>query len=167
MFPSLAVDPTNGKLYAVFSDAHNLFFSTSSDQGLHWSSAIVVNTAPANTAIFPWIAAYNGIVDVVYYGTNASSKDDPSAIWNVYLAQTTDDGANFTQSLVSNTPNHHGVICTNGTGCANGTRNLLDLFEVTINPQNGRAAIIYTDDTLTTDGSGNPLPQIVLAQQNP
>ena len=166
VFPALAIDPTNGKLYAVFSDEHNLFFSTSSDQGLHWSSAVVVNAAPANTAIFPWVAAYNGTVDVVYYGTNAASKDDANAVWNVYLAQTTDNGANFTQSLVSNTPNHYGEICTEGTACAPGTRNLLDLFEVTIDPQNGRAAIIYTADTLTTDSDGNPLPQIVLAQQN-
>src|SRR6266496_3085708 len=115
VFPALAVDPTNGKLYAVFSDEHNLFFSTSSDQGLHWSSAVVVNAAPANTAIFPWVAAYNGTVDVVYYGTNAASKDDANAVWNVYLAQTTNDGAGFTQSLVSNTPNHYGEICTEGT----------------------------------------------------
>jgi hypothetical protein len=43
---------------------------------------------------------------------------------------------------------------------------LLDLFQVAINPQNGKAAIIYTDDTLTTDSSGNPLPQVVFAQQN-
>ncbi len=83
------------------------------------------------------------------------------------MAQTTDDGASFAQSLVSNTPNHVGVVCTNGTGCAPGTRNLLDLFEVAIDPQNGRAAIIYTDDTITTTSSGAPLPQIVLAQQNP
>jgi len=41
---------------------------------------------------------------------------------------------------------------------------LLDLFKVAVNPD-GRAAIIYTDDTLTKDSSGNPLPQIVLAQQ--
>jgi hypothetical protein len=58
-----------------------------------------------------------------------------------------------------------GVICTNGTGCASGTRNLLDLFKVAIDPRNGRAAVIYTDDTLTKNSSGNPLPQIVLAQQ--
>jgi hypothetical protein len=30
---------------------------------------------------------------------------------------------------------------------------------------NGRAAVIYTDDTITKDSLGNPLPQIVLAQQ--
>ena len=79
--------------------------------------------------------------------------------------QTTDNGASFTQSTASNTPNHNGVICTNGTGCAPGTRNLLNLFKVAINPGDGRAGIIYTDDTLTQDSSGNPLPQIVLAQQ--
>jgi len=167
VFPALAVDPTNGKLYAVWSDAHHVFFSTSSDQGTTWSSAVTVNIAPASTAVFPWVAAYNGTVDVVYYGTPAASKDDSSAVWNVYMAQTTNNGASFTQSLVSNTSNHTGVICTNGTGCAPGTRNLLDLFEVAINPQNGRAAIIYTDDTLTTTSTGAPLPQIVLAQQNP
>jgi hypothetical protein len=166
VFPTLSVDPTNGKLYAAWSDGHAVSFSTSSDEGVTWSPAVLVNLAPgANTAVFPWIAAYNGTVDLVYYGTTAASKDDPNALWNVYLAQTTNDGASFQQSTVSNTPNHVGVICTNGTGCAPGTRNLLDLFKVAIDPRNGRAAIIYTDDTLTKDSSGNPLPQIVLAQQ--
>lgn len=165
IFPSLAVDPTNGNLYATWSDGHSIFFSSSSDQGETWSAGITVNLNPAKTALFPWIAAYNGIVDLVYYGTTANSKDDTSAVWNVYLAQTLDDGGSFTQSLVSHTPNHVGVICTLGTGCASGTRNLLDLFEVAINPQNGKAGIIYTDDTLTQDSSGDPLPQIILAQQ--
>jgi hypothetical protein len=165
VFPALAVDPTNGKLYAVWADPHTTWFSMSSDEGSHWSPAVAVNIAPANTAIFPWVAAYNGTVDVVYYATTAASKDDPTAVWNVYLAQTTDDGTNFAQSKASNTSNHTGVICTQGIACAPGTRNLLDLFEVAIDPQNGRAAVIYTDDTLTQSG-GNPLPQIVLAQQN-
>jgi hypothetical protein len=166
VFPTLAVDPTNGKLYAAWSDGHVVSFSTSSDEGVTWSPAVVVNLPPAaSTAVFPWIAAYNGTVDLVYYGTPASSKDDPNAVWNVYLAQTMNDGASFQQSTVSNTPNHVGVICTNGTGCAPGTRNLLDLFKVAIDPRNGRAAVIYTGDTLTKDSSGNPLPQIVLAQQ--
>ena len=41
-----------------------------------------------------------------------------------------------------------------------------DLFEVAIDPLNGKAGVIYTDDAHTTDSDGNPLPQIVLAQQN-
>ena len=166
IFPTLAVDPTNGHLHAAWSDAHTVFYSTSCDQGMTWSTAVAVNIAPAQTAVFPWIAARNGTVDLVYYGTTASSKDDPSAVWNVYLAQTTDNGLNFTQSLVSNTPNHVGVICTDGIACPQpqipGTRNLLDLFKVAIDPQNGNAAVIYTDD----DSLGSPLlPQVVLAQQ--
>ncbi|HEU5245975.1 MAG TPA: sialidase family protein [Candidatus Udaeobacter sp.] len=166
-FPTLAVDPTNGSLHAAWSDAHTVFYSTSSDQGLTWSAAVAVNIAPANTALFPWIAARNGTVDLVYYATTASSKDDLSAVWNVYLAQTTDNGGHFTQSLVSNAPNHMGVICTEGAACPQpqipGTRNLLDLFKVAIDPQNGKAAVIYTDDHSLGSFS---LPQVVLAQQN-
>jgi len=166
VFPALAADPINGKLYALWSDAHAVFFSASNDHGVHWSAAVTVNIAPATTALFPWVAAYNGIVDVVYYGTTAADKNDPAAVWNTFLAQSFNDGATFAQSLVSNTPNHVGVVCTNGTGCPGGTRNLLDLFEVAINPVNGRAGVIYTDDTITTDSSGDPLPQIVFARQN-
>jgi hypothetical protein len=69
------------------------------------------------------------------------------------------------QSLVSNTPNHVGVICTQGIACGSGTRDLLDLFKVAIDPNTGRAAVVYTDDTITKESSGVPLPQVVLAQQ--
>ena len=165
VFPSLAVDPADGTLYAVWSDAHTVSLSRSSDQGTTWSPALVVSRAPAATAVFPWVAALNGTVDVVFYGTNASSKDDPSAVWNVYLAQSTNGGVSFQQVQVTARPNHVGVICTNGTGCARGTRNLLDLFEVAIDPVSGRTGIIYTDDTLTKLPDGSPLPQVVLAQQ--
>ena len=171
VFPAVTVDATNGNVYATWTNRSsagtNVYFSFSADTGVTWSQAVIVNLAPAaTTAIFPWVAAHSGTVDVVYYGTSTASKDDPSAVWNVYLAQTTDNGATFAQSLVSNTPNHMGVICTNGTGCAPGTRNLLDLFQVKIDPLNGLAAIVYVDDTLTKDSSGNPLAQTVLAQQH-
>jgi hypothetical protein len=165
VFPTLAVDPTNGHLHAAWSDGHTVFYATSSDEGVTWSAAVAVNIAPANTAVFPWIAAHNGVVDLVYYGTTASSTDDDAAVWNVFLAQTTNAGASFQQSLVSNTPNHVGVICGQGTGCAPGTRNLLDLFEVAIDPATGRAAVVYTDDTITQTDEGEPQPQIVLARQ--
>src|SRR6266581_1856508 len=167
VFPSLAVDPVTGALFAGWSDAHNVFISKSNDQGQTWASPRAVNVAPAVTALFPWIAARGSTVDYVYYGTTASSKDDPSAVWNVYMAQSNDGGAGFTQSVVSTHPNHVGVVCTNGSGCPRGTRNLLDLFQDAIDPQNGLAAIIYTDDTLTAQSNGSPLPQVVAAYQTP
>ena len=82
----------------------------------------------------------------------------------MYLAQSFDAGGSFAQSRVSQQSNHVGPICTEGTACASGTRNLLDLFEVAINA-GGKAAVIYTDDTITTTSGGSPLPQIVLAYQ--
>jgi hypothetical protein len=167
VFPAVAVDPTNGKVYATWSNKSNagthVFFSFSANAGTSWSAPVIVNVAPANTAVFPWIDAHAGIVDVVYYGT--STTNTSGAVWNVYLAQTTNNGASFTQSVVGNKPNHVGVICTEGTGCVPGTRNLLDLFQVGIDPLNGLAAVVYVDDTLTKDSSGHPLPQTVLAQE--
>jgi hypothetical protein len=175
IFPALAVDPVNGHLYAVWSDGHTVSLASSSDQGATWSAATTVSSSPATTAVLPWVAAYNGTVDVVYYGTSKSSDADPSASWFVYFAQST--GGAFTQTQVNTTSNHHGVICTGGTGCGPGTRNLLDLFQVAIDPLNQKAAIIYTDDTLRSSNDPNnfaclpnqslpcPLPQAVLAQQ--
>jgi hypothetical protein len=169
VFPSMAIDPATGAGYAVWSDQRVIYLSTSTDHGDTWSPAKVVSTVP--TVVFPWVAAYNGKVDVVYYGTFASSKDDPTAVWNVYDAQSLDAGATFSEIKVSKTPNHVGVICTNGTGCRNPlvTRSLLDLFEVAENPLTGKASIIYTDDTFNTwtlNGTLLPLPEIVLAQEN-
>ena len=178
IFPALAVDPTNGKLFAAWSDGHAVGFTSSGDQASTWSARLTVSSAPANTAIFPWVAAYNGIVDVVYYGTASASDLDPAASWHVYIAQL--GSGSFTQTQVNANPNHHGVICTGGTGCGPGTRNLLDLFQVAIDPVVSKAAIIYTDDTITTSNSPPannfaclptqsppcPLPQAVLAQQN-
>ena len=84
----------------------------------------------------------------------------------MFLAQSINGGASYSQTKVTDTPNHVGVICVNGIACAPGTRNLLDLFEDAIDPVSGKLAIIYTNDRLTTDSGGNPLPQIELAQQN-
>ena len=176
IFPALAVDPTNGTLYAVWSNGQSVGLVSSSDQGEHWSTPTTVSSAPANTAMLPWVAAYNGTVDVVYYGTTAGSNLDPGADWHVYFAQLS--GGTSMQTQVNAAPNHHGVVCTGGIGCGPGTRNLLDLFQVAIDPVVAKAAIIYTDDTLTnSSASGNfaclpsqafpcPLPQAVLAEQN-
>ena len=169
IFPALAVDPSNGHLFATWSDAHAVWVSMSTDHGSTWSTPVQVNSGDAVTAVFPAIAARDGLVDLAYYGTTAASKDNATAVWNTYLAAST-DGLHWTQSLVSDHPNHVGVICTSGTGCANplATRTMLDLFEIAINA-NGKAAVIYTDDTLATftlNDTPYPLPQVIVGYQN-
>lgn len=166
IFPVLTADPLSRTLYASWSDLTNVFLSKSTDQGSTWSTPIALANSPVNTALMPWVAARGSTVDEVFYGTSASSNTDPTAVWNVYLSQSTDGGVHFTQSLVSNHPNHVGQVCTFGVGCAPGTRNLLDLFQIAIDPVNGLAAVIFTDDTLATLPDGFALPQVVVAFQN-
>ena len=165
IFPVLAADPVSGALYAGWSNLHNVYVSKSTNQASTWSAPIAVASAPVKTALEPWVAVRGQTVDVTYYGTSSSSNTDPTAVWNTYLSQSTDGGSHFTQSLVSAHPNHVGEVCTGGISCARGTRNLLDLFQIAIDPQNGLAAVIFTDDTLTTLSNGSPLPQVIVAYQ--
>jgi len=167
IFPALAVDPITHALFTAWTDTHGISVSTSSDGGLTWSSAATVSTV--TTTVMPWVAARNGKVDVVYYGSTASTTDATNAVWNVYDSQLNSGVWNV--KLVSNTPNRVGPICLGGSGCANNTnRELLDLFEVAEDPISGKAAIIYTDSTIDTwtdpNGVTRELPEIVLAFEN-
>jgi hypothetical protein len=163
IFPTLAVDPITHVVYAAWSDQHGVDVSQSADGGMTWSAPVTVSTI--QTTVMPWVAARNGKVDVVYYGSTAASVDDTSAVWNVYDSQFS--GGAWTVKQVSNTPNRVGAICLGGSGCPNNTnRELLDLFQVAEDPITGKAAIIYTDstiDTWTSNGVTNELPEIVLA----
>jgi hypothetical protein len=162
-FPALAVDPSNGALYAAWTDRHGVFVSSSSDEGETWSMPLNVSTVA--TTVMPWVAALNGKVDVVYYGSSASSIDDATAVWNTYDSQL--QGGTWSTGLVSNTPNRVGRVCVEGSACTS-DRELLDLFEVAENPSSGKAAVIYTDttvDTWTAQGVTQQLPEIVLAYE--
>ena len=168
IFPALAADPSNGKLYAAWSDQHTIWVSSSIDAGSHWTTPTGVATAAtAATVVMPWVAARNGKVDVVYYGTSASSVDDTSADWFVYDSQSTNGGASWGVKTVSNTSNRHGAVCLGGSSCSS-DRQLLDLFEVVEDPVSGKAAVIYTDstiDTYTNSTGSHELPEIILAYE--
>jgi BNR repeat-like domain len=162
-WPSLAVDPITHAVYTAWTDQHGIAVSQSTDGGLTWSPAVTVSDI--RTTVMPWVAARNGKVDVVYYGSTAASTDDTSAVWNVYDSQFSNGAWAIKQ--VSNTPNRVGAICMEGSGCVNNVnRELLDLFEVAEDPLSGKAAVIYTDstiDTWTANGVTKELPEIVLA----
>jgi hypothetical protein len=168
IFPALAVDPTDGTVYATWTDSHTVWVSSSTDHGETWSSPTDVSTSTADleTTLMPWVAARDGKVDVVFYGST-SAQDDTSAVWNVYDSQL-NGGSWSIDNLVSNMPNRRGAVCTEGSACAGNTnRELLDLFEVAEDPLSGQAAIIYTSSEIsiytTPDGVVHKLPEIVLA----
>ena len=132
----------------------DIMLAVSTDRGAHWSRPVQVSRTPA-TSTFPWLVAGSaGRVDVVYYGTSANGaspeKVADSALWRVYMAQSINATATspvFREAAATPTI-HKGSICTSGTGCASGTRDLLDFLQVDV-MRSGMAVITYTDDLHT------------------
>jgi hypothetical protein len=172
-FPSIAID-RSGVVYAAFTDNTNTFYSFSTDFGNTWSKPQQVNSGAAKTAIFPWITAGNGAVDIVYYGSSFASPGvvpdnfPDSALWYVYFAQNlqaTVLGSGFTQVQASAGVIHHGAVCESGAACT-GNRDLLDDFGVAASPTTGLAAIIYTDDQYTNTANEPAGPRCTTSTNN-
>ncbi|HWG91003.1 MAG TPA: sialidase family protein, partial [Candidatus Thermoplasmatota archaeon] len=148
-FDSFAVVATDvaGNLYFTWSEREKdtqttgIYVTHSTDQGATWSTPQRVNTAATQTAIFPWIVAGDaGRLAVAYYATNATgpSAEEVDGTWHVHLATTEnglDANAPWLEQQISTTPIMQGSICTSGTGCAAGTRDLLDYFQIALDPQ--------------------------------
>ena len=149
----------DGTVYACWSDDKNIYLASSVDQGITWSQKVQVNNPnfavpdrfetvqTAKINLFPWCeAGSDGRVDIVWYGTTNAANDD-NADWNVFFAQTLnakDSTPTFQQVAASDHFIHAGNISEGGlTGSAN--RNLLDYFQVSLDPQ-GAAFISFADD---------------------
>ena len=96
IIPDIAVDPANGRLYAVWQDASfnnnqadAIAFSQSLDGGLTWSPAIKVNATPTTIpignqqAFTPSVdVSANGAVAVTYY--DFRNNPDPTPLLTDY-----------------------------------------------------------------------------------
>jgi hypothetical protein len=165
-FTCVAVDRA-GNVYVAWSERHpslhrtDIMMAVSTDHAAHWSAPIRVSRAP-KTSTFPWLVAGSaGRVDVVYYGTPAGGpspeKVPVTSLWRVYMAQSlnaTSPNRTFREAAASPTL-QKGSICTSGTGCAAGTRDLLDFFQVDV-MRSGMAVIAYTDNLHTPRDGSDP-----------
>ena len=148
VFPSLAVDRADN-LYIAFSDSHSVFLTVSQDQAATWSVPVrVSNGSGTKSAIGPWITAGDsGKVNLTWWGTSSTSNNDTTAQWRIYFSQSQNALASiptFAQTTVTGVM-HQGAICTNGTGCASGTRNLAEYFAPGLY-LDGSEMINYADD---------------------
>lgn len=149
-FDSFAVVATDraGNVYMTWSEREKetsttgIYLASSTTQGDNWSAPVRVNGInDTATAVFPWIAAGDaGRVAVGYYATNATGKsaEEVDGAWHVYVATSLDAlsaNATWTEARISTDPIIQGSICTSGTGCAPGTRGLLDYFQIALDPQ--------------------------------
>ena len=150
VFPAIAVDKGSG-LHIVFNDGVNSFLISSADGGASWSTPIRVNNSwNSKVSLEPWVVAGDyGKVNVFFYGTSDTSGFmDPNAAWTVFMAQSLNAFANVplvTQAQAVPYIMHNGPICVNGTGCASGTRNLLEYFFPDVY-LDGNALAVYPDD---------------------
>ncbi len=148
VFPSVALDSA-GNLYIAFSDGVTSFLTHSSDGGLDWSTPVRVNAGSnAKTSVEPWVVAGDpGKVDVFFYGTADPNFNSSSAQWSIYMAQSLNALAPVPTFAITAATGvmHIGAICNNGTGCAAGTRNLLEYFFPDVYP-NGNVFVPYPDD---------------------
>src|SRR5438093_5897780 len=155
-----------GNIHIVFTDDHNLYYSSSPDHGTTWSAPSQINQSPSATAIMPWsVAGGAGKLDVVWYGTsyydgvNTPDNYPSSATWFVYFAQTLNaltTTSSFTQ--VAATPIiHYGGVCEAGISCT-GNRDLFDDFGVAASPTTGLASIVFSDDQRLNPSSDTPPP---------
>jgi methionine synthase I (cobalamin-dependent) len=137
--------------------------SASRNGGRSWSAPVRVGRS--TTSVFPWVSAGDaGRIAVSYYATSAAGKSPEavpaSARWQVHSAFSTDYGRTFADYRTTGTM-QHGSICTSGTNCATGTRNLLDFFETAVDPA-GCLVTTYTDNS-----SGNPIVSYVRQTAGP
>jgi hypothetical protein len=175
-FTVVAVD-RGSNVYVVWTERHpetqttGTYLAVSQNHGQTWGPTIKVNKGPQTTT-FPWIVAGDaGKIDIVYYGTSErgpSPEEVPATSkWRVWMAQSLnalDPSPAFRENPATDFM-HQGAICTSGTGCAPGTRDLLDLFQIDVDAQ-GMANIAYTDN-LNTPPAGADLHQewIMFVQQ--
>jgi hypothetical protein len=145
-FPNISVDPA-GNIWYAWSDDHNITTAESTDRGKTWTCSAPVSTNTAQ-AIFPWLAATSGGVDLVYYGSPTTSNQT----WSVYFAQNTSSsptGWGTPQQLM---PVHQGAVCESGATCTSG-RQLFDDFGVDTDSF-GWAHIAFSHDSPGLGGSG-------------
>ena len=149
----------DGTVYALWSDEHIVWYSFSKDHGATWSAKGAVsnpnfvtndrfgNPQTVKTQIMPWMEAGSaGRVDFVWYGTTDATNDD-NADWNVFFAQATNANTGspvIRQVKASDHFIHAGNVSEMGLGGA-ANRNILDYFQVSLDPQGG-AFIGYADD---------------------
>jgi hypothetical protein len=109
-YPCIAVSPTNPQLvYMVYAadpdgpgvgDEGDIYFVKSTDGGASWSTTPVrVNhdDPTQNDNFEPWMSVKpDGRIDVVWY----DRRNDPGdALWDVYMATSTDAGATFSPNF--------------------------------------------------------------------
>ncbi|MEO8688964.1 MAG: sialidase family protein [Solirubrobacteraceae bacterium] len=111
---------------------------------------VQVDRGKVRSSLFAWLTAGGapGRVAVAFYGTETDgdpNMGDFRGSWNVYVNQSPDAGANFSQVKATTHPVHYDSICLNGLGCdvSGGDRSLADFFAIDYDPVRKALQVVY------------------------
>ncbi|HWN10037.1 MAG TPA: Calx-beta domain-containing protein [Pyrinomonadaceae bacterium] len=140
--------------------------AVSRDRGLTWSDDQNVGSVHnTRSTVFPAVVAGDGDRAAFFYlgsttpgGTDTDAQGNApntangyAGTWYGFIATTYDGGKTWlTTNATPKDPVQQGVICTNGTTCPAGTRNLLDFNDITMD-EKGRVLAAYADGCVTPD----------------
>jgi hypothetical protein len=163
--PSVGIG-ADGTVYLGYDDGDgHAKVAVSHDRGQTWVNVhdLGVNLGVVQSA-FPVATAGDadraaiGFLGTSYAGSGAFG-DDPNwpGVWYLYVATTYDGGATWTTvNAAPDDPVQRGTICGGGfNGCANGTRNLLDFMDASVDEQ-GRVLIGFADGCLDSCVASGP-----------
>jgi hypothetical protein len=157
--PSVGIG-ADGTVYLGYADGDgHARVAVSHDRGATWQHVQDVGASQGiQNAVFPAVIAGDSNRAAYFFlgsttpGDNGRATDTSfPGTWYGYIATTYDGGASWvTVNATPNDPVQRGVVCTNGTSCPDGTRNLLDFNDLTVDKQ-GRALAAFADGCVTAD----------------
>jgi hypothetical protein len=143
-FPNVSVSPS-GTIWYAWSDDQSIHTAVSSDHGQTWSCSKPISKGSAQ-AIFPWLDATSGGVDLVYYGAPTTTNQT----FYVYFDQNIAGDAKSWRKPQQLMPVHQGEVCEGGIECTSG-RQLFDDFGIDTDTH-GYAHIAYSHDSPALGG---------------
>ena len=157
--PSVGIG-ADGTVYLGYGDGDgHARVAVSHDRGATWQNVQDVGAAQGvQNTVFPEVVAGDSNRAAFFFlgsstsGANGRATDLTfPGTWYGYIATTYDGGASWvTANATPNDPVQRGVVCTNGTTCPDGTRNLLDFNDITVDKQ-GRVTAAFADGCVTAE----------------
>lgn len=144
-----------GRVYFAYtaSDKH-MHVAVTDNKGVTFHDDQDIGTPfGVKASVFPAaVAGDNNRASVFFHGTGSTSGGNPTGddtagifagTWYPYIATTCNGGQSWSVVRADN-PVQQGVICTSGTTCPSGTRNLLDFMDLQVD-RLGRTVAGYAD----------------------
>ena len=157
--PSVGIG-ADGTVYLGYADGDgHARVAVSHNRGATWEHVQDVGAAQGvQNSVFPAVIAGDGNRAAYFFlgtttgGANGRATDlSFPGTWYGYIATTYDGGVTWvTANATPDDPVQRGVVCTQGTTCPDGTRNLLDFNDLTVDKQ-GRVLAAYADGCVTAD----------------